>query len=504
MFESRDYDQNMLRSSQEAALKLLKHIADSPLAHLLDHKVVIREVLGSLTNKQNFVVQVESLNILRLVLSNKKTFPVSIGFLTLLMGDKMFKKLNSLHNFLLRGSSNKSNETNETKLNETNSNETKSNTTTKPKKRGKKNWMKAIRSTTSSVESIGGTKIVSTEAALRHFLTTELDVDTVAGLHIGLRKMGWMDQSTVDGPSVDATTSSLIVGNKLKGKFLTRRRKKQKEKTKKEDNNNNNNNVQNSGGIRQPGSSRYHDEGVIHLPIDSSTTFTQKQNTIQTSNKSKSNAAGNVRTRLKMAQLKKTIKKKGSLGMIASLVGGENNFFKSTTIQKSKPVVAHLKFRPLGFASFNDEKNMTKNNSSSNDDEDHDAKQRENEKQDAESMLESVTKDEHSFTQSCANRHVITFNSRMSAGADRVMSIEADEASEVAADLLKQIEIAESREDTDQAKIGKSTNNENKPENRPENRSYTATMQKFTLVLFLFVNDSRNPYLSVFNLIIQF
>ena len=190
--------------------------------------------------------------------------------------------------------------------------------------------------------------------------------------------------------------------------------------------------------------------------------------------------------------------------MIASLVGGENNFFKSTTIQKSKPVVAHLKFRPLGFASFNDEKNMTKNNSSSNDDEDHDAKQRENEKQDAESMLESVTKDEHSFTQSCANRHVITFNSRMSAGADRVMSIEADEASEVAADLLKQIEIAESREDTDQAKIGKSTNNENKPENRPENRSYTATMQKFTLGLFLFVNDSRNPYLSVFNLIIQF
>ena len=181
--------------------------------------------------------------------------------------------------------------------------------------------------------------------------------------------------------------------------------------------------------------------------------------------------------------------------MIASLVGGENNFFKSTTIQKSKPVVAHLKFRPLGFASFNDEKNM-KNNSSSNDDEDHDAKQRENEKQDAESMLESVTKDEHSFTQSCANRHVITFNSRMSAGADRVMSIEADEASEVAADLLKQIEIAESREDTDQAKIGKSIKNENKPENRP--------MQKFTLGLFLFVNDSRNPYLSVFNLIIQF
>ena len=105
-------------------------------------------------------------------------------------------------------------------------------------------------------------------------------------------------------------------------------------------------------------------------------------------------------------------------------------------------MVTHIKYRPLGFGSFDEEKINKDNTSSSS-----------SEQQDAESMLESVTKDEQSFTQSCANRNVITFNSRMSAGADRVMSIEADEASAVAANLLSQVQIAEVREDSDAAKI---------------------------------------------------
>lgn len=51
------------------------------------------------------------------------------------------------------------------------------------------------------------------------------------------------------------------------------------------------------------------------------------------------------------------------------------------------------------------------------------------------------------------NRDVITFQSRMSSGAERVMSIEADEAASVAAELLQQVETAEKREEDDNAKV---------------------------------------------------
>jgi hypothetical protein len=51
------------------------------------------------------------------------------------------------------------------------------------------------------------------------------------------------------------------------------------------------------------------------------------------------------------------------------------------------------------------------------------------------------------------NRDVITFQSRMSSGAERVMSIEADEAANVATELLQQLEQAESREEGDNAKV---------------------------------------------------
>jgi len=442
MFESRDYTTNMLRSSQEAALKLLNFIAVSPLGHLLDHKVIICEVLGSMTNKQDYVVQVESLKLLRTLLKRKETFPVSIGLLSLLMGDKVYKKLNSLHNFLLRGEG-------------TNNNLDASSTATSTKsnpleKRGKKNWLKAISSTTSHVESIGGTKIVSTEAAMRHFLTTDLDTDTVSSLHIGLRRMGWMDQGAVGGPSVDATTSSLIVGNKLRGKMLARRRKKKQPSRAEGGDGTKKGSV---GGFLQPGGSRYHDEGVIHVPCVkmkmkmkmkiSSKGVQRGGESNQGSTTRKFGAGGNVRSRLKMAQLHNRATKKnsiGSIGMIAQMVTSEVG--RISTISKPKPMVTHIKYRPLGFGSFDEEKINKDNTSSSS-----------SEQQDAESMLESVTKDEQSFTQSCANRNVITFNSRMSAGADRVMSIEADEASAVAANLLSQVQIAEVREDSDAAKI---------------------------------------------------
>ena len=48
---------------------------------------------------------------------------------------------------------------------------------------------------------------------MRHFLTTDLDAETIVGLHLALRQVGWMDQSQVGGPSVDATTSSLLIGS---------------------------------------------------------------------------------------------------------------------------------------------------------------------------------------------------------------------------------------------------------------------------------------------------
>ena len=393
MFESRDYDKDMLRSSQGAALKLLKYIATTPdHGHLLDHKVVVREVLGSMTNKQDYVVQVEALETLRVYLERRDIFPVSVGFLTLLMGDKLFKKMNSLHKFILRSklklsptSTISTSGTASTASIASTASTTATPLTATKKKRGKKNWMKAISSTTTSVESIGGTKIVSAEASMRHFLTTDLDAETIVGLHLGLRQVGWMDQSQVGGPSVDATTSSLLIGNKLRGKMLRNRSRKKREKEKKE---------REKNGLLQFGNGRYHDEGVIHLPSDktnhpvsgdgsvfdgrsgsSGSGRTKKKRSLA----AKLGAGGQIRTRLKMALPKRKKKSVGSL--LASLVPKGGDDWNFSTMSAPVPVAVqetvHLKYRPLGFASFGEGMLSKKESDASGDD-----------------ILESVTKDE--------------------------------------------------------------------------------------------------------------
>jgi hypothetical protein len=244
--------------------------------------------------------------------------------------------------------------------------------------------MKAISSTTTSVESICGTKIVSAEASMLHFLTSDLDAEVIVGLHLGLRQVGWMDQSAVGGPSVDATTSSLLIGNKLRGKMLANRRRKQREKEERE----------RKGGLLQLGTGRYHDEGVIHLPQDTAEDTAAAANLpaggsraggsrVQTKKKmslaTKLGAGGQVRTRLKMALPK--MKKKSVGTLLASMApksgGGDWNFSKTTApVPVSKTV--HLKYRPLGFASFGEGMLSTKESDAAGGDD----------------ILESVTKDE--------------------------------------------------------------------------------------------------------------
>ena len=278
---------------------------------------------------------------------------------------------------------------------------------------------------------------MSIEAAMRHFLTLDLDAETMAGLHIGLRKMGWMDQSSSGGPMVAATTASLIVGNKLRGKMLARRRKKQKDKAAKEaaaalaaggtatttTTTNTTSDLLQAGG-----NSRYHDEGIMHLPHEGGR---------GRSGASRGAGKSHVLSRLKMAQHMNVLKKKSSF---ASMV--QTNRKKvpppSTASTMATPFATHLNYHPLGFASFDDGKSNKDERDREDEDEDS-QKLKSKTAPAAETMLESVTKDEHSFTQACANRNVITFNSRMSAGADRVMSIEADEATSVASDLLHQV-----------------------------------------------------------------
>ena len=387
MFESRDYEKDMLRSSQEAALKILKYIATTPHGHLLDHKVVVREVLGSMTNKQDYVVQVEALETLRVYLERRDIFPVSVCFLTLLMGDTLFKKMNSLHKFILRSKSKlSSTSTVSTSGAASTASTTATQLTATKKKRGKKNWMKAISSTTTSVESIGGTKIVSAEASMRHFLTTDLDAETIVGLHLALRQVGWMDQSQVGGPSVDATTSSLLIGNKLRGKMLRNRSRKKREKEKKE---------REKNGILQFGNGRYHDEGVIHLPSDTTnhsvsgdgSVFNGRSGSSGSGGRTKKKrslaaklgAGGQIRTRLKMALPKK--KKKSVSSLLASLKGRSDDDWNFSTMSAPVPVAVqetvHLKYRPLGFASFGEGMLSKKESDASGDD-----------------ILESVTKDE--------------------------------------------------------------------------------------------------------------
>jgi hypothetical protein len=511
MFESRDYGNNLLRSSQEAALKLIKHIAeDKKHGHVMDHKVVVREIIGSMTNKQDYVVQVAALEVLRVMLAQRERFPVSVGILSLLLSKKLFKKLNALHHFLSRGEHLSSSPTSPMVASTSPTSPGSATSpgspgspglpikTKKSLKRGKKNWLKAISSTTSAVESIGGEKILSVEAGIRHFLTTDLDADTMAGLHKGLRRMGWMDQST--GPKVNSTTSSLLLGNKLRSRILAKRKKKLAEKMAKEQaaglmgtatsgsavgshQSHQQQKEQKEGKEQKEQKEQhhhqqlspqqaighlphgYHDEGVMHLPHEYKHKTKNRnhqrsmilRSRVVSTTSNNMGAGGQVRPQLKMAQLlqrsskHKKSKKRfgGGVGSLVTSIVHTKQMEAMPSYSSSLPVASttHLRYRPLGFASFADE-GKTKEE----EEEEEEEKLKKNTDA-AEDMLENVTKDEHSFTQACANRNVITFNSRMSAGAERVLSIEAGEAAAVAAGLMEQIDIAEQREDSDAARV---------------------------------------------------
>ena len=229
-FEGRDYDSKKLVSAQAAALRLLQIMAARTdiYSSFMDSKVVVRNALGSLCNFDSFAVQVEALNLLRCFIpevgTSDPTYPIAVSLLRLLVGDSLYKKLISLHHYLQRASS------------------------TSPSPARKKKWKLAIAAATSSVESSGGGKIISSDALVRKFITDNFHREYVDALQGALRKIGWLvDDGAQCSNSETSNTVSLAVTTKLLGRLSSKRK---------------------DSAVLAPGKGRYHDEGVIHLPYE--------------------------------------------------------------------------------------------------------------------------------------------------------------------------------------------------------------------------------------------
>eukprot|EP00946_MAST-07B_sp_MAST-7B-sp1_P002572 g2572.t1 len=455
LFDTREYEEEVLTSAQSAALRLLFEVAMMPrYGHLLDHKVVLRGVLGSLTNRAQFGVQVEALRLLRCFLSKDEALKAS-------------------------------------------------------RFRGKRNWKKALKTATSTVETGDGNKIISEDAAIRAFLTNDLDAETVESLQVALRKLGWLKDELQSPQLVDRTTSSLIVSNKLRGKLAARRKQKelarlgntlasdvaktlgQKKKTQ----------TAASKSVKEnsPGSEgagRYHDEGIIHVPYEMKHGAKRLVNatgrlgnrmaspramtaTHTRSDKGRITGSKSLASRLKAKSFLLGSKNKTKSGIAAALSavaaqsGNDWNFATLLTANAMPPpaLASHVRYRPMGFASFlgqengrDSGKNLDLNEGAAP----HSAERRLKDSSSSSTHNQQVggieggsnqevaskaVSDKHSFLQCCNNRDYVSFQSKMAEGAHRVMSIEADDADRVAEDLLHQIDIDEARKIGDSNKI---------------------------------------------------
>lgn len=159
-----------------------------------------------------------------------------------------------------------------------------------------------------------------------------------------------------------------------------------------------------------------------------------------------------------------------ALSAVASQGGGDWNFATLLTANAlpPAPLSTHLRYRPMGFASFvgdHESGERGKNGSAEgkfSEESERNKAQRESPQQSRDDrqrdgsnneVLSEMVSDEHSFLQCCNNRDYVSFQSKMAKGANRVMSIETDDAARVAEDLLHQIDISEAREAGDSNRV---------------------------------------------------
>ena len=189
--------------------------------------------------------------------------------------------------------------------------------------------------------------------------------------------------------------------------------------------------------------------------------------------RSKSNA---LASRLKLAKFSMSPQKKSLSGMAAALSavasqgGGDWNFATLLTANAlpPAPLSTHLRYRPMGFASFVGGQESVEHGKSDSaegkfsEESERIMAQRESPQQSLNDrqrdgsnneVLSEMVSDEHSFLQCCNNRDYVSFQSKMAKGANRVMSIETDDAARVAEDLLHQIDVSEAREAGDSNKV---------------------------------------------------
>ena len=491
IFESRDYEEDVLTSSQAAALRLLIYMAKSKgNSSLLDQKVIVRDVLGSLINQEQFAVQVEALQLLRCFLAANNTFGVCCSFLKLICGERLFRKINHIHNFLLHAENSVAN-SKSTNFRDLDGGKEKNEQAPlleaassfgQPRQpstdmkhghlRGKRNWTRAWKTATTNATTDEGSRIISEEAAIRAFLTNDLTLGAVKSLQMGLKKLGWMSKGLDDTIStVDSTTSSLIISNKLRGMILARRQKKARQSVNEYSHRPGHTSLE--GKTLESGCAsvaRYHDEGVIHFPykikksaklnslkknFERSSVLSPRAMTKESINSplGETSAKG-LASRLKLASFSLKKKEKSLSGMAAALsavVNQEDSDWNFATLlakntPPSPPPSAHLRYKPMAFASFVGHQNIretifntnTWSNKSSKVDVRHPEKSNE--------VLSKGATDKHSFLQCCNNRDYVSFQSKMAKGANRVMSIETDDAARMAEDLLNEIDISETRE----------------------------------------------------------
>lgn len=259
-FAMRDYRRDTCGSSRTTALRLLlfigKRFAQVCSGAVFDKKSLVRTTLLGLVSPE-YEVAVDALQLLRMFLpkttglgqdkgATKKQgadsfhsqFAVCVSVARLTLGEELYHKVAHLDHFLRRAEDMKA-----------------------TKSRVRKNWKSALRSATSSVKSIGGAKIVSEEASIRSFITSELK-SYRDGLQIACRRLGEVEEDHyIDTASEKDTTASVRAAGRLAGKIVGSMHRVRRKRAP--------NSYTPASAHPSLGVGRYHDEGVIHFPGDS-------------------------------------------------------------------------------------------------------------------------------------------------------------------------------------------------------------------------------------------
>ena len=164
------------QTSQEAAIIVLGDLLKHGGHTLGDTQRVIFALVSSLTHVDEYTVQVEAVKILQRIISRPHEWQVGAMTIRLIVPPPLMKSFEKLSRFMQREEDSVS--------------EKAAAESTKHKQAGKL-WSKMSQLATTSVEAADGSRIISTRAAIRTFLTQELTLENIHKIRRALTDYGW-------------------------------------------------------------------------------------------------------------------------------------------------------------------------------------------------------------------------------------------------------------------------------------------------------------------------